>query len=96
MHRITCVKELKEVKTVPASGIIYVRDKKTCKLGLNVIISGVHFSQDMIKVLNSSDNIRTMTFPAMVRSIEYGTFYDIKSLRSIVLNEGLETLGTDR
>ena len=31
----------------------------------------------------------------MVRTIRQGSFYGVKSLVSVLLNEGLETLGTD-
>ena len=36
-----------------------------------------------------------MIFPEMVRSIRQGSFYGVKSLVSVVLNEGLEVLGTE-
>ena len=49
----------------------------------------------MTTVFGGSDGIRTITFPSAVRAIRQGAFYKVESLRSVVLNEGLEALGTD-
>ena len=45
-------------------------------------------------MLGGSDGIRTIIFPEMVTTVRQGAFYRVKSLRSAVLNEDLETLGT--
>lgn len=49
----------------------------------------------MKTVFGASDGIRTVVFPDMVNTIRQGAFNKIGSLRSVILNEGLETLGTD-
>ena len=49
----------------------------------------------MKTIFGGPDDIRTMIFPKMVRIIRQGSFRGVKSLVSAVLNEGLETLGTD-
>ena len=58
-------------------------------------ISGVEYGRNRETVFGGPDDIRTVIFPTMVRIIRQGSFYGIKSLRSVVLNEGLEALGTD-
>ena len=45
--------------------------------------------------LLGSWGIRTMIFPEMVKTVRQGAFRGVKSLKSVVLNEGLEVLGTD-
>ena len=67
----------------------------TSKGEAKATISGVEFNGDMKKVFGGPDGIRTMTFPKVVRKIQQGSFHNIESLRSVVLNEGLEALGTD-
>ena len=49
----------------------------------------------MTGVSGGSDGIRTMTFPAMVRKVRQEAFYQVSSLRKVILNEGLEALGVD-
>ena len=49
----------------------------------------------MSKIFGGSDDVRTMIFPNMVRTVRQGSFYGVKFLVSVLLNEGLEVLGTD-
>lgn len=49
----------------------------------------------MKMVFEGPDDIRTIIFPNMVRTVRQGSFSEVKSLRSAILNEGLEMLGTD-
>lgn len=58
-------------------------------------VSGTEFGRTMKDIFEGSDSVSTMIFPSMVRTIWQDSFYGVKSLRSVVLNEGLETLGTD-
>ena len=90
-HRSAKVRDLDKTKTVPRNMIRYSADKKE----LRTCISGIEFGRDMKIVFGGPDDIRTMIFPEMVRIIRQGSFYGVKSLISIVLNEGLETLGTE-
>lgn len=61
---------------------------------LMVVVSGAILSRDTSKVLGGS-GVRTITFPATVRTIRQDAFCRAKSLLSVVLNDGLEVLGTD-
>ena len=49
----------------------------------------------MKTLFKGPDGIRTIIFPSMLRIIKQSAFYEIKSLKKAVLNEGLEVLGTD-
>ena len=64
-------------------------------LSLRLDVSGVEFSRDMTTIFGASDDIRTMIFPTTVRTVRQGSFCSAFPLRSVVLNEGLEVLGTD-
>lgn len=43
----------------------------------------------MTEIFGSVEGIRTVIFPKMVRVVRQQSFYDQKSLKSAVLNEGL-------
>ena len=58
-------------------------------------VSGTEFGRTMKDIFEGSDSVSTMIFPSMVRTIWQDSFHGVKSLKSVVLNEGLETLGTD-
>ena len=58
-------------------------------------ISGVEYGRNRETVFGGPGDIRTIIFPTMVRIIRQGSFYGIKSLKSVVLNEGLEVPGTE-
>lgn len=77
--------------TVSRNIIIYTANERDAGL----IISGVVFGRDMKKIYGGPDDIRTVIFPEMVRTVRQGAFNDLLFLRSVILNEGLETLGTD-
>ena len=62
---------------------------------LRITVSGAEFSRDARTVFGGPGDIRTMVFPNTVRAVRQGAFHSVKSLKSVVLNEGLETLGTD-
>ena len=90
-HRSASVRDLDETKIVPRNMITYTASKKE----LRMCISGIKFSRDMTKVFGGSDDIRTVIFPNMVRTVRQGAFRGVKSLKSVILNERLEVLGTD-
>ena len=91
-HRTANARDLDETKTLPANIITYTASKRDAK----TIVSGVAFGRDLKTIFGGPDDIRTMIFPEMVRTVRQGSFHCIKSLRFVVLNEGLETLGTER
>ena len=61
----------------------------------SVCVSGVEFSRDARDILGGSDGVRTMAFSTTVRTVRQGSFSGAESLSSMILNEGLEVLGTD-
>lgn len=94
MRRTASVRDLDERKTVPGSGVAYARDDSGALLP-RIEVSGVEYDRGMETVFGGSDGIRTMTFPNTVRTIRQSSFHEAKSLRAVVLNEGLEVLGTE-
>ena len=90
-RRSASVRELDKTKTVRRNMIRYSAGKREPR----ACISGVEFGRDMKMVFGGPDDIRTIIFPKMVKIIRQGSFRDVESLRSVVLNEGLETLGTE-
>ena len=46
----------------------------------------------MLYLVHGAENTRTIIFPNTVRETKYDAFTDNQSLRSAVLNEGLERL----
>lgn len=94
-HRTASVRDLDEQVSVPASCVRYARDAREYGLQPRIVVSGVELCRDMVSVFGGSDGIRTITLPPQVRNIRQGAFHRVRSLRKAVLNEGLETLGTD-
>lgn len=78
----------------PTNSIIYTKDRKSRRLKPTITPSGAALSRDMKSLFGGSDGIRTVTFPNTVRSVRQGAFFDIPTLRSAILNNGLEALGT--
>lgn len=72
------------------SMIVHLRPKK---LAPKAAVSGVRFSRDMMTIFGGPDGIRTLTFPRTVRFVEQQSFYEVKSLLSVSLNEGMKVLG---
>ena len=95
LRRTASVRDLGERKTVPGSGVAYARDGRSGALLPRIEVSGVEYDRSMETVFGGSDGARTMTFSNTVRTIRQSSFHEAKSLRSVVLNEGLEVLGTD-
>ena len=90
-RRSASIRDLDQTKTVRRNTITYTVSKKeprTC-------VSGVEFGRNMEKIFGGPDDIRTVIFPKMVRTVRQGAFRGVKSLVSVLLNEGLEVLGTD-
>ena len=59
---------------------------------MRVLVSGTEFCRNVLRVVRGARDIRTVTFPKTVRWAENGAFRS-KTLKSAVLNEGLEVLG---
>ena len=90
-HVTAKVRNLDKTKNIPRNMICYVVGEKKTK----TTVSGIEFSRDMKKVFGGSDGIRTVVFPATVRTVRQSSFCNVKSLQSAVMNEGLEVLGTN-
>ena len=91
VHKNASVRDLDGTKTVPRNIIMYTASKRDVR----TVVSGVEFGRDMKEIFGGPYDIRTIIFPNMVRTVRQGAFRDVKSLVSVVLNEGLETLGTE-
>ena len=79
----------------PRSQIGYARDARSRTLQPRVAVSGVESGRDMAKIFGAVDGVRTIIFPKMTRAVRQGAFCKVESLRSVVLNECLEALGTE-
>ena len=90
-HRNASVRQLNSIKISPRNRITYKVNERDMK----ATVSGVEFDRDMRNIFGGPDGIRTMIFPTMVRTVRQGSFCQTRSLRIIILNEGLEVLGTD-
>lgn len=90
-YRTASIRDLDGTKTAPSNRITYGIGRKE----LEIVVSGVEFDRCMTTVFGGPDDIRTIIFPKMVRTVRQGAFHGVKSLRAALLNEGLETLGTD-
>ena len=75
--------------------IQYARDEESGQLVPKVCVSGTLFDRGMAEVSDGSEDARTMALPKTVRTVQQSAFFDVDSLRSVLLNEGLETLGSD-
>lgn len=94
-QRTASVRDLGVKKSVPRNYITCVKNTESQRPEPRVAASGIEFDRFMTKVFGGSDDIRTIIFPTMVRTIRQGAFHDVKSLQAALLNEGLEVVGID-
>lgn len=59
---------------------------------VQVFVSGTELARDMSRVIRGARSTKTTTFPSTVRKVLDGAFSDT-SVKSVILNEGLEVLG---
>ena len=59
---------------------------------VRVFVSGTGFDRDMMRVVRGQRGVRTITFPGTARTVLDSAFHST-ALRSVVLNEGLESVG---
>ena len=90
-HKSANIRDLNEVKRALRNQIRYTAGRKEVR----TTVSGIEYDQYTTKIFGGPDDIRTIIFPKMLRTVRQGAFHGAKGLRSAVLNEGLETLGTD-
>ena len=72
---------------------MYALDRDSWRLMARFFVAETEFSRDMSSIEKGPRNARTIAFPSTVRAVRDGAFGKNGSLRSVVLNEGLETLG---
>ena len=56
-------------------------------------IAKTTFDRGMSRLVKAADDARTITLPNTVRDIQQDAFYQASQLRSLITNDGLETLG---
>ena len=79
---------------LPRNGVSY----ETCRTNdgsPRLLISKIEYDRDLSRIARATKNARTIIFPHTIREAACGAFGDT-SLRSAVLNEGLEVLGVCR
>ena len=92
-RRTALVRIQDEQRRFTSNCVTYARDGAQ-KLGPRIIVSGNAFDRRVRTLSGGSDSARTLAFPPTVRSVENCVFHRATALLSIVLNEGLEELGT--
>ena len=65
-----------------------------CQKETRPVVSGIEFSRDMSRITWGA-NVKTLAFPGTVREVQDNSFCR-KTVRSVLLNKGLETLGEYR
>lgn len=63
------------------------------RMSLQLFVSGTEFDPSMSRVVRETDGARTLALPNSAREVLDGAFGENRRLRSVILNEGLETLG---
>ena len=77
-------------QNAPPNEIAYGTNQR--EKSVRVLVSGTEFCRSVLRVVRGARDIRTVAFPKTVRWAENGAFRS-KTLKSAVLNEGLEVLG---
>ena len=80
-------------QAAPASMIGYCINARRRKVLVQVFASGAELSRDMSQLARGASDARTFTLPKGVLRLRDRAFAESEQLRSVVLNEGLETLG---
>ena len=85
-------KSILSAKQTQRNGISYRADEDQPPLA-RLFVSETQLSRDASAVKRGSTRGRTLAFPRTVRRVQCVAFRSAESLRSVVLNEGLEALG---
>ena len=64
-HRSANIRNLNETKIAPRNMIQYKAGQK----GFCIVVSGMEYSRNMVKILAGPDDVRTMILPSVVRTI---------------------------
>ena len=84
-----------EQRRLSKNCVTYARDGAQ-KLGQMIIVSGNAFDRRVWTLSGGSDSARTLAFPPTIRDVAEKAFYKTKTFLSMILNEGLEELGTQK
>lgn len=82
-----------DCEMVLAGGVVYEIDGKTKRPGVRPFVSKTEFDRSLSLLVRGAMGAKTFTCPVTVRGVRDGAFWKSEELRSVVLNEGLETLG---
>ena len=74
------------------NGISYRPNDENC-CPLRLFVSRIEFNRRIEQIARGNKMTRTMTFPNTVRRVRDEAFYFSRQLLSVILNEGLETIG---
>ena len=77
---------------VPRSCIQCMRSSGDCGLSFRYIASRSEFNRAMTRIVKGSEDAATFTLPRTTRAVSGSAFAETLSLRSVILNEGLEVL----
>lgn len=75
------------------SGIVHRMNAKKKRPQTQLFVSGTEATRDLSQIVAGDKNARTVTLPNTVRKVRDRAFAGSGRLRSVVLNDGLETLG---
>ena len=73
--------------------VMYEGNKQDQLSNIQFFVSETQFDRNMSWLVHGANSIRTIIFPSTVRDVSETVFKTNRSLRSAVLNEGLERLG---
>lgn len=87
-------KECRKPIKVPKNCVRYVKEKYEKTKCASFFASGTEFSRDIGKVTRGTDAVRTLTLPKTTKCVSSGAFDDMPSLKSVILNDGLEEMSS--
>ena len=79
-------------RATPPNAIMYKPKRQLEPAKTATFVSEIRFGRSMSQLAGRPKGVRTITFPSTAKEVLDGAFKD-SSLRSVVLNEGLEKLG---
>ena len=77
---------------VPRSCVQCLRGSGDCGLSFRYIASRSEFNRAMTRIVKGSEDAATFTLPRTTREVSGSAFAETLSLRSVILNDGLEVL----
>ena len=82
------------VKHYPENGLAYARIcQRKCRTAAVVITDKAWYDRPMETLIKREANAATLVYPKTIKCVERTIFLPVMGLRSVVMNEGLETVG---